>query len=78
MNQKYASFNDDAYNFFEKEGYAIVKLDIETRILKKARTEIQKIAKFEENSGDSCFYENRNKEEGISYVKKNYSEYGIF
>ena len=67
----YEVFNDEAYNFFEKEGYAVVKLDIDTRILKKARTEIRKIAEFEENSGDSCFYENRDKEEGnIATSKK--------
>ena len=63
----------------KKEGYAVVKLDIDTSILKKARTEIRKIAKFEENSGDSCFCENRiKKREILLHQRKNCSEYGIF
>ena len=75
----YEVFNDEAYDFFEEEGYAIVKLDIDLDILKEARNTIQKIAKIEEESGDACFYENRNNQEGnIATSKKNCNEYGIF
>lgn len=67
----YEVFNNEAFDFFEQEGYVIVKLDIDINILKGARNTIQKIAKIEENSGDACFYENRNKQEGnISTTKK--------
>ena len=61
------SFEDEAYKFFKEMGFVVLKLDIDFEILKKAREKIINFAYKEEESGDSCFYENRNNEEGNVY-----------
>ncbi|KGG00293.1 MULTISPECIES: phytanoyl-CoA dioxygenase family protein [Prochlorococcus] len=68
----YEVFDDEAESFFSDEGFIVMKLDISLSSLKKAREKIIKIASKEEESGDSCFYENRNNEDGNikSEIKK--------
>ena len=68
----YEVFDDEAESFFSNEGFIVMKLDISLSSLNKAREKTIKIASKEEESGDSCFYENRNNEDGNikSEIKK--------
>lgn len=68
----FTNFEEEANQFFKEMGYVVLKLDIDFEILKKARERILDLAHKEEESGDSCFYENRNNEEGniLSHMKK--------
>ena len=60
----FTNFDTRAHEFFNEMGFVVLKLDIDIQILKKAREMILDFAYIEEESGDSCFYENRNYEEG--------------
>ena len=59
----YEVFDDEAKSFFDDEGFIVMKLDINLSSLNKARKKFFNIAKKEEESGDACFYENRNNED---------------
>jgi len=60
----FQNFDIRAHEFFNEMGFVVLKLDIDISILKKTREMILNFAYIEEESGDSCFYENRNYEEG--------------
>ena len=68
----FQNFDIRAHEFFNEMGFVVLKLDIDFSILKKTREMILNFAYIEEESGDSCFYENRNNEEGniLSHMKK--------
>lgn len=61
------NFDEEANLFFLDQGYVVVNLNIDLEFLKKTRDIVLELAKYEDESGDNGFYENRNREEGNIY-----------